>query len=427
MQTNKYGINKILRFNSKITKMTRNLKLDNGLNSFLAQVVVPTIDVSGDIEFFKEKFGFKLQNIFPDDDPEVAILFGNGLHLRLKREKGQAHLDKLESIEGKSKPECEIFLLTDDKTILETCDKELITPGGGAMVRIEPKTFKVTDIKKLRDNIEYFDIEIECASQKQVSDPSSDVWAVGRAGMLYRNILSSRLDGMMSAEHIWIPKGGPVPDNVHFHTICFQLIYCLTGWVRLVYEDQGAPFVLNAGDFVTQPPEIRHRVLECSDNLQVIEIGVPSTHMTSLDHDMVLPTNTYNPQREWKGQKFCHFKAAEATWQADTGILECKDTRVYETTNGLVSVKIFRIRESAFDHHDKDCFSIDGHVVFTYLLKGSMKLAVAGKESFHLKKGNSYMIPGNKFYQFIDFSDDLELLQVALTGLGINNDKIQKY
>ena len=43
--------------------MNRNLKLDNGRNSFLAQVVVPTIDVSGDIEFFKEKFGFKLQTI----------------------------------------------------------------------------------------------------------------------------------------------------------------------------------------------------------------------------------------------------------------------------------------------------------------------------------------------------------------------------
>jgi quercetin dioxygenase-like cupin family protein len=40
------------------------------------------------------------------------------------------------------------------------------------------------------------------------------------------------------------------------------MIYCHRGWVRVVYEDQGEPFVMHPGDCVLQPPGIRHRVLE---------------------------------------------------------------------------------------------------------------------------------------------------------------------
>ena len=45
------------------------------------------------------------------------------------------------------------------------------------------------------------------------------------------------------------------------------MIYCMKGWVRLVYEDQGEPFLLEPGDCVLQPPEIRHRVLESPPGL----------------------------------------------------------------------------------------------------------------------------------------------------------------
>ena len=86
----------------------------------------------------------------------------------------------------------------------------------------------------------------------------------GRAGMLYRDLIPSRLGGRYIASHITIPDGGPVADWVHFHRIALQMIFVRRGWVRVVYEDQGEPFVMNAGDMVLQPPEIRHRVLESS-------------------------------------------------------------------------------------------------------------------------------------------------------------------
>ncbi|HWI75836.1 MAG TPA: cupin domain-containing protein, partial [Sphingomicrobium sp.] len=93
---------------------------------------------------------------------------------------------------------------------------------------------------------------------------AGDDSGAGRAGMLYRDLIPSRLGGRYIASHISIPDGGPVSDWVHYHQVRFQMIYVRSGWVRVVYEDQGDPFVMEAGDLVLQPPEIRHRVLESS-------------------------------------------------------------------------------------------------------------------------------------------------------------------
>ena len=90
-----------------------------------------------------------------------------------------------------------------------------------------------------------------------------------------------RLGGRFIASHITIPAGGPVPDYVHYHDVRYQSIHCVRGWVRVVYEDQGPPFVLEAGDCVLQPPGIRHRVLESSPGLEVVEVGSPAAHPTS--------------------------------------------------------------------------------------------------------------------------------------------------
>ena len=46
---------------------------------------------------------------------------------------------------------------------------------------------------------------------------------------------------------------------------------------------------MHPGDCVLQPPEIRHRVLEASSGLEVVEIGCPAEHETLGDLDMALP------------------------------------------------------------------------------------------------------------------------------------------
>jgi len=140
-------------------------------------------------------------------------------------------------------------------------------------------------------------------------------WRVGRAGMRYRDLLADRCGGRIIASHIRIPGAGPVPDYVHYHDIELQLIYCHAGWVKVVYEDQGEPFVLRCGDAALQPPLIRHRVLESGDDLEVIEVTVPAEHRTFVDHELSLPTAATAPDRRWSDQRFVHHVAAAATWK----------------------------------------------------------------------------------------------------------------
>src|SRR5207344_1447138 len=136
----------------------------------------------------------------------------------------------------------------------------------------------------------------------------------GRAGMHYRDLVPSRLGGRYIASHITIADGGPVADWVHYHRIAVQLICVRRGWVRVVYEDQGEPFVMFAGDMVLQPPGIRHRVLESSPGLEVVEISCPALHETFADHEMDLPNGRSDPARSHGGQRFVHHVAAASPW-----------------------------------------------------------------------------------------------------------------
>ncbi|MEJ7721708.1 MAG: hypothetical protein WKF58_15315 [Ilumatobacteraceae bacterium] len=124
-----------------------------------------------------------------------------------------------------------------------------------------------------------------------ISRPSAEPGPAGRAGMRYRDLIPARHGGRFIASHIVIPDGGPVPDYVHHHRIRFQVIVCAAGWVRVVYEDQGPPFVLEAGDCVLQPPGIRHRVLEASPGAEVVELSCPGEHETHVDHVLTLPND----------------------------------------------------------------------------------------------------------------------------------------
>ena len=50
----------------------------------LAQVVMPTKDLPEDMAFFS-KMGFRLDNIFPADDPAVALMSGHGMNIRIDK------------------------------------------------------------------------------------------------------------------------------------------------------------------------------------------------------------------------------------------------------------------------------------------------------------------------------------------------------
>jgi quercetin dioxygenase-like cupin family protein len=67
--------------------------------------------------------------------------------------------------------------------------------------------------------------------------------------------------------------------GLHRHDCDFQMFYVLKGWIRFVYENHGE-HTFRAGDCVLQPPGIVHNELECSDDIEVLEIYSPAVHPT---------------------------------------------------------------------------------------------------------------------------------------------------
>jgi quercetin dioxygenase-like cupin family protein len=228
----------------------------------------------------------------------------------------------------------------------------------------------------------------------------------GRAGMLYRDLIPSRLGGRYIASHITIPGGGPVADWVHYHRIAVQLICVRRGWVRVVYEDQGEPFVMAAGDMVLQPPGIRHRVLESAPGLEVVEISCPALHETLADHEMELPSVGGDPGRLYGGQHFLHHVAAKSPWTEWHGA-QTQQTGVAEASGGLAEVRIVKRGPSsviAIPPHQ-------GELVFGFVLEGSVQLDHG--ETYPLGPTDSFVIPPGEAWLMSEASVDFRLLYVT--------------
>ncbi|HKQ72479.1 MAG TPA: cupin domain-containing protein [Blastocatellia bacterium] len=241
----------------------------------------------------------------------------------------------------------------------------------------------------------------------------NDAWYVGRVGMQYRDLIPGRLGGRFIASHIRILDGGETQDYVHYHKALFQMIYCKAGWARLVYEDQGPPFTLEAGDCVLQPPEIRHRVLESSAGLEVIEVACPAEYETCADHETRLPTREVLPERLFGDQRFVHHRAREAIWTPwRLDGFEARDTGIAAATNGLAAARVVRskIADSAIaempDWHA-------GELLFLFILQGGIRIESRGQGDYQLQAGDSCVIPAGVDYT-LRAGAELEMLEVSL-------------
>ena len=57
------------------------------------------------------------------------------------------------------------------------------------------------------------------------------------------------------------------------------MFYVLNGWIKFVYEAHGE-HTFQKGDCILQPPGIVHNELDCSDDVEVLEIYSPAVHET---------------------------------------------------------------------------------------------------------------------------------------------------
>lgn len=241
-----------------------------------------------------------------------------------------------------------------------------------------------------------------------ITRASAGVWHTGRAGMQYRELIPGRLGGRYIASHIRIPEGGPVNDYVHHHRVRFQMIFVRKGWVRVVYEDTGPPFVMNENDCVLQPPGIRHRVLEASMGLEVIEIGSPAEHETFRDHSLELPNSMFHLNRKYGDQHFVHHEAATATWRTAEGVM-IEETGIATATAGLASVRVLHISGAAKCSHN-------GDFLFLYVLKGSAYLTGTGLNPQTLEADDCCTLPDGTDY-VLTGNAGCEILEVALPAI----------
>lgn len=346
-----------------------------------AHVVVATDRFADDLAVLLDQLGFRVDVIFPADAPSTAIVSGYGIRLRLESA-------------AATRPVV-VHLLTDQPG-------DPVSLPGGSLIECRPITSDYI-VPENRPSL---------AISRNTGESG-----VGRAGMRYRDLIPDRWGGRFIASHITIPNGGPVPDYVHFHKIRFQLIFVKSGWVEVVYEDQGAPFVLHAGDCVIQPPQIRHRVLASSPGLEVIEIGCPAEHETIADWSMTLPTAVGDPLREWDGQRMVRHVAEGASyrpWRIDGW--EYRDSGIGAATDGLAGVRVARpsgavgtvgTAGTAWVSHDTEFAQL-------VVLTGEVDFESDGGEIVRLAHGDSVAIPGGLEYRLSDPTDDCRLLDVTM-------------
>lgn len=345
-----------------------------------AEFLLPCNDLDRTLQFYTDEIGFKVDSIFPADNPSIAVISGYGVRLRLQM--------GLKIAPGYLR--------------LETSGKfpEKITAPNGT-------TIEFVD----------YDRPIKLPEGKQSfvlteMDENSE-WHLGRAGMRYRDLIPNRQGGRFIASHIQIPNAGLVADYVHFHKIRFQLIYCYKGWVKLVYEDQGPEFIMKAGDCVLQPPQIRHRVLESSAGMEVVEIGCPAEHETHADHQMKLPTGNNLPKREYGGQQFVRHQVEQANWEPwRIEGFTARDIGIDKATKGLVGAYVVK----GSKNNPAITVTHNNEFLFFFVLAGKLDLYCESSGNMQLTSGDSFVVPARMAHSLKALDDDLELLEVRLSA-----------
>lgn len=92
----------------------------------------------------------------------------------------------------------------------------------------------------------------------------------------YRDLgMGEATGGQFHAQVIRAQEACTDGTGAHTHSLDFQMVYVLKGWVIFWYEGQGE-VTMEAGACVHQPPGICHELLRCSDDCELLEIVSPA-------------------------------------------------------------------------------------------------------------------------------------------------------
>ena len=98
----------------------------------------------------------------------------------------------------------------------------------------------------------------------------------------YRDLGIADASHGLARAHVIRLMGPCNPDEVsklHYHDVEFQMVYVLKGWVKSYIEGVGET-LMQQGSAWTQPPRIRHMILDYSDDVELLEVILPADFKT---------------------------------------------------------------------------------------------------------------------------------------------------
>jgi mannose-6-phosphate isomerase-like protein (cupin superfamily) len=103
-----------------------------------------------------------------------------------------------------------------------------------------------------------------------------------RAYAHYRDLGFADATSGLAQAHVIRLIGPCNPDEVsklHYHDVEFQMIYVLKGWVKTYMEGEGET-LMQQGSAWTQPPKIKHLIMDYSDDVELLEVILPAKYRT---------------------------------------------------------------------------------------------------------------------------------------------------
>ena len=98
----------------------------------------------------------------------------------------------------------------------------------------------------------------------------------------YRDLgIADATDGLAQAHVIRLigPCNPAEVSKLHYHAVEFQMVYVLKGWVKTYMEGEGET-LMQEGSAWTQPPRVKHMILDYSDDVELLEVILPAEFKT---------------------------------------------------------------------------------------------------------------------------------------------------
>jgi mannose-6-phosphate isomerase-like protein (cupin superfamily) len=103
-----------------------------------------------------------------------------------------------------------------------------------------------------------------------------------RAYAKYRDLGIAEASNGLARAHVIRLIGPCNPAEVsklHFHDVEFQMVYVLKGWVKTYMEGQGET-LMKEGSAWTQPPRVKHLIMDYSNDVELLEVILPAEFKT---------------------------------------------------------------------------------------------------------------------------------------------------